>query len=792
MTVAEAMRVDARRPTRMRSAALPFVAAFALYAVLALLITWPLAARLGTAVPNDLVDPLLNTWLLWWNAQHVPFTPSWWDAAQFHPAHGMLAVSEHLAGLGLVSTPLLKLGLGPLRVYNLLFLLSFALSALGAHALAWRLTRRHEAGFVAGLAFGFAPYRAGQLAHLQVLSAWPMPFVFLGLHLYLATRRRRWLVLFAASWLLQGLINGYFLAFVSLLVLLWLGWFAAVARERRALLTIAAAWAVAALPLAPLVAAYARVHTFQGFGPGVVEIESFSADATSWLEGAPLLLHRRALDRPAAEGALYPGLTAPLLVLLGVLARRRAGRAARTASSPAAWVPLRVTLAALAALFALAAASAVLFGPWRASVGPLTLSVKALHKPLGLAFTALGVALLASPEVRAARRRGSPLVFYALATLALWVLCLGPLGRFAGLPIWDRAPYWWLARLPGLTALRVPARFAMPATLCLATAAALAFAHLLPRAGRRAWLVAALCGAGLAWDGWLAPLPLPAPPERLAALEARGDAQTLGAVLELPLGQPGDTSALYRAMFHGRPVVNGYGGREPPHYALLRQALAQGDFGVLRALAAGAPLGVVIDHEADGGRWLKWASRMPGARLLGRQGRFTVLRLPQVPRTPSRADGPRLRVRRLRASANRGDLHLTLDGDLDTLWSSGRPQSGSERLVADLGAPRRVAAVILWEAGAFMAYPRALRVETSLDGRHWAVSFKGRTAAAALRGCLASPRGAPLRIALAGVPARYVRLVQTGHDETSPWGVAELELRAVARERTARGPEAPG
>lgn len=775
---------DGPRLVQMRSAVAPFAAALALYSVVTVAITWPLVARLSAAVPNDLVDPLLNTWLLWWNAQHVPFTPAYWDAPQFYPAHGMLAVSEHLAGLGLLSTPLLKLGLGPLTVYNLLFLLSFALSALGAHVLAFGLTRRHDAGLVAGLAFGFAPYRAGQLAHLQVLSVWPMPLVLLGLHLYLRTRRRRWLALFAGAWLVQALINGYFLVFLSLLVVLWLGWFAAGARERRALLTVAAAWAVAALPLLPIVAAYARVHAFQGFSPGLPEIESFSADATGWLDGAPLLLHRRAPTRTAEEW-LYPGLTAPALVLLAAAraqrARRRAPRPAHGVAPVADWAALRLALSALAALGALAALAAAALGPFRLALGPLALSVRALHKPLGVAFTALGAALVASPGVRAARRRGSALAFYALATLALWLLCLGPLGRFAGLPIWDKAPYWWLARLPGVTALRVPSRFAMPAALCLAIAAALALASLLPRPGRRASVVGALCAAGLLWDGWLAPLPLPSPPVRLAALEARGGAEPPGAVLELPLGLPGDAAALYRAMFHGRPVVNGYGGREPRHYLLLRQALAQGDLGVLRALAAEGPLDVVVDAEADGGRWLKWTSREPGVRWVGAQAAYTVLRLPQAPRAATPPDGPRLCVRRLRTDTNRGAVRLALDGDLGTLWISGRAQSGGERLVADLGAPQPLAALILWQGEGFLAYPRSLRVETSLDARHWTTSFDGRAAEAALLGCLVSPLGAPLRVALSGVTARYVRMVQTGRDDAQRWAVAELELRAPPR-----------
>lgn len=739
-------------------------------------VTWPLAAGLAGVMPQDRVDPGLNTWLLWWNAHSVPFTPGWWDAPQFHPAPGMLAVSEHLAGLAVLATPLQKLGASPLLAYNVLFLLSFALSALGAHLLAHELSQRHDAGLVAGLAFGFAPYRAGQLAHLQVLSAWPMPLVLLGLHLYLRTRRRRFLLLFGGAWLWQALINGYFMAFVSLLVLLWLGWFLASSRDLRAGLAIFATWALCALPLVPLVLAYSRVHALQEFAPRLDELESMSADALSWLDGAPLLLHRRAQTSGNAEAWLYPGLTAPGLVLVAALSSLLAWR--RRERSPAAgwraW--LHLALAGLAALFGLVALLAAVFGSWSLRLGPLLLSVSegALHKPLGLAFTALLVALLASPAVRSAWRAASPFVFYALATLWLWILCLGPLARLGGVPIWDKAPYFWLARL-GLQALRVPARFAMPAALCLALAAALALVRLAPAAGPRRRVLAGLCVFGLLWDGWLRPLPLVAPAERLAALEPRSAGEPPGVVLELPLSVLGDPQALYRATFHGRPLANGYGGREPRHYTLLRRGLQERERSLLSALAAAGPLDVVVDREADGGRWASWMEHDARATRLAAQGRFEIFRLPRTPPAPGL--GARLTVRGVRVSANRGLAGAILDGDVRTLWSSGAPQRGGERLVAELEEAQPVAAVVTWLGVGFVSYPRLLRVDTSLDGETWTTEFRGPTAGAALLGCVEAPLGVPVRLAFPPVRARYVRLAQVGQTALEHWAVAELELR---------------
>ena len=156
------------------------------YVTLTLWQTWPLATAPGAWAPHDLGDPLLSTWTLWWNATHVPFTHDWWNGAIFYPAPGALALSDHRVGIGLITTPLILGGVTPLAAHNIAFLASYVLSAVSAYALAFSLTRSAAAAFIAGLVYGFHPFRSEHLPHLELLSGYWLPLALLALHRWVA------------------------------------------------------------------------------------------------------------------------------------------------------------------------------------------------------------------------------------------------------------------------------------------------------------------------------------------------------------------------------------------------------------------------------------------------------------------------------------------------------------------------------------------------------------------------------------------------------------------------------
>lgn len=693
--------------------------AILLYALLAVLVTWPLAGRLATGVPHDLVDPVLNTWILWWNTQAVPFGGEWWSGPFFHPIPGVLSFSESLVGLSPLTTPLQWLGAPPLAAYNVAYILSFALSAASMHLLARGLGLGPGPSLVAGLAFGFAPQRAAHLAQLQTLAAYLIPLVFLAAHRFAQTGRGAWLGLFALAWVLQGLTNGYFLVYVSVLFGVWLAWFVRSMPDRGRAARLLFAWVLAVASLAPVLWRYSRWHAEYGFGRSIEEIESFSADVRGLFALPSGLANWPSPPFLDPGSCLFPGLTLTLLLvsLAGGWYRRKLRDEGRVA----------IAFAGVAACAALVAAVTAVAGPWRLSVGGLALSVKALSKPLAVALYALILAALSSRSLREARRRGSVPAFYLLAAAAMIVLSFGPNPGAGDLKVWDKAPYYYLLKLPGLSELRAPTRFGMPAVFCLALAAATALARIVERHQRRGAVIVAIAAAGVLWDGWLAPLPIPEAPVHLALpAEAAG-----AAVLELPVGEEQDTSAMYRGMSHRRPVVNGYSGYPPPHYLALRSGLLRLEPDVLDALRERGPLLVLVDGSAKNAEDLrKLAQSGTGVRSLGeQQGRSAYLMAREEPR-PDPVLGTRLPARLVHGSPQRAVFELERPG----------PLGG-----------------VLLHFGAGVGLPATVTVETG-DTGNWTIQWRGPVAGRALRGALRDPRRVPVVIETPGASGRRFRI----------------------------------
>jgi hypothetical protein len=747
----------------------PFVLAGAFYLLVSVAITWPLASTLGSHVANDLGDSLLNMFIIAWNARTLPLTESWWNMPQFYPAAGTTAFSEHLLGLSPITTPVLLLTNNPVLAYNIALFLSFPFTALAAHVLAWSLTKRHDAALVAGIAFGFSPYRTAQLSHVQVLSSYWMPLSLVGLVRYFDDHRVRWLVLFAGAWLMQALTCGYYFFYLSALIGLWLLWFV-VGRERWSdLARVMGAWAVAMLAIAPVLYGYWRIQREYGMRRWPDEIAAFSADVASVFK-APIALRLwgwlDVIDR--AESELFPGLTIVLLIVAGAVVGWRSLAAGRQR--------LRVVpvLVAAAMVFLIVSPTPILFGPWKLDLfGVRLLSVGTPHKPLSVAIALLAISAALSPTARALWTQRSRSAFFLLAAVAMWLFALGPAPTLMGKPILYKAPYTWLMYIPGVEGVRVPARFWMLAVLCLSIAAALAIVALTARWPRlRRTIVAAAC-VGVLADGWPTPVTTPAAPGR------RPNHTSAEARLDLPLSVGHDLMALYWAVFHQRPLLNGYSGYFAPHYWVLRHLVEHSDHGALSAMASFGDLEVVVDHAADDDHRVRaYVSSHPTAEEVFTSEAYSSYRI----RTSGeralhpRIDGPTVQIASATATVGSRLLDRINDGDLVSRWEAGRGQQPGDSLTIDLGSTTPVRGVELDLGGYVADFPRWLLVQTSTDGTAWEERWSGSGGGAALAGALLDARLMPLFFGFPEVPVRYIRLTQLGADPVFYWSVAELRV----------------
>lgn len=755
--------------TAVRRFATPWLIAAAAYAALTVAFTWPVVAHLSSAWPHDALDPTLNAAILWWDAHAVPMTRAWWDAPIFWPVRGALSFSEHLLGISLLTTPLQWSGATALTAYNVAFLCSFPLTALAAHALAFACLKRHDAACLAGCLFGFSPYRVAHLPHLQMLWAFGMPLALMALHRFLKERERRWLVVFGLAWLTQAAANGYYMMFFPVLLAGWVLWFA---REPRSLVPITVTWAVALLPLVPLLLVYSRLHATMGLSRSIGEIAAFSADLTSvFAASSDLIVWRRLSQGSSPEAQLFPGAVALMLIIAAMAAMAVAlvRRRAFAARDVAGWRLARATAVILSAGFLAVAVSVHVFGPWKWSVGSSTIaSASSIDKPLSVAAALILLAAIATQTFRLAWRRRSVFGFYVCASGAMLVLSLGPRPTVAGLQVLYRPPYAWLMALPGFSELRVPARFGMLFVLSIAMAAAIGFARLtLTRSPPSRRALAAIAVALSLVESW--PREKVDPPAApIAALRGIDDRAP---VLELPLGNIGrDVAAVYRSIEHGHPIVNGYSGYDPPHYQVLRVGLNLNDGAVIDELARDGVLIVAVDHREQ---FARWASVVGPRHVIADDGDWRLYRVPATA-TSRPAIGAPLRVQSVTADVRNEAVGLMLDGDPRTAWSTGRAQAGGESLVIDLGGSQNLSAVRLTLGRFTLDFPRGLSVDCSPDRQQWDTCWRGSAAALALRAVLDDPLTGSMIIPVSAHAVRYVRLRQTSADPVSGWTVAEL------------------
>lgn len=639
----------------MRSTrAIETATAAALFALLTVVFTWPVAARIGSVVPSDFGDPLLNGWILAWDATHVG--RDWWNANIFYPNPLALGYSEHLAAQAVSIAPVYWLTRNPLLCYNLVFLGSFVLSGVGVFLLGRAFGLSAPVAFVAGFAYAFTPYRISSLPHIQVLSSGWMPLVLYGFRRYFDGGRARALILAGTAWLLQNLSCGYYLLFFAPVLVIYIGWELTARgwwRNRRVIGALVLVALVVGAATVPFLLPYLELRRL-GFLPrSLAETKKFSADVYGYLTIDPNLRLWGSLVRawPKAEGALFPGFVVTFLAAIGSLAGCRTTRA--LAPKPARPALIAAVAAAEAVVIALLLGFTIRLRFLRITNLSRTLAFLSVG-------AALGVAISRDARDRLRVWASSVPGVFALITVFAVVMSFGPEIRAMDRRVLDVNLYaFFYAYVPGFDGLRVPARYGMIVMLAIAMLAAFGLQRLSERVPSfyvldrhiGPWWPSAVCGVLIAIESFAAPIPVdgnstsytrpglaPLPVLQVDPPPVYDFIASLPAdsvIAELPLGEPAfDVRYMYYSTRHWRRLVNGYSGGMPPSYEQLDLALQ--DFGsrperAWDVLRQNRPTHVVIHdsyYEAGRGALVSDWLRARGAREVATLGSDLVFRLP--------------------------------------------------------------------------------------------------------------------------------------------------------------------
>ena len=705
--------------------------------VLGAILTWPLMPLVSLGLPYDLGDPLLNTYILAWDADRLRHGLSGvWDATLLYPYRNTLAWSEHLLGTALFTAPLQWQTGNPVLVHNVAILGSYVLAGAGMFGLVRHLTGRTDAAVVAAVAFVCAPHRAVHGARLQMLMSGWMPLALWGLHAYFSTGRRWALVGFVVAFALLGLSNGYFLYFfaatvlvvtggelVPLLRAVRIGAAAPVPRLWRTLADlVTAATALVAIML-PVALVYLDVQQTMGFSRNRDEILMFSATIDDYRR---TLTHMATWPGVLAGGrperTLFPGGVVLLLALAGLVGSMR--RADAGWSSPDTR-RLRLTYLALA--------------------------VVAVWLSMGLHHASFGWLLTHVPGLAGLR---VPARMAVVVSLALCVL--------AGF---------------GSASLLTRVR------------------SVVVRAG-----LCALLAVGLLRDGYGGPVTIHVvdPPTReRAALTQWMAMQAPGAVLEWPLYASRDTwtrnlPAQMASLDHRRRVVNGYSGYGSALQDFVggagSPALTPSEWPALfEGLARIGVRIIVVRKDAP----LRPELRPDPSQVLDtwEGNTFSAFALGTAPTaTPA-------------AVATASDMHLSagadflvtashrpdrvkdmLDGNPMTRWISGDAQRGDEWVHITLARPQVLESVLMDVPVETANYPRHLVIEVVTEEGAVETVFNGSVVPHLLEAMVSAPRRPIMRLPLPPRTVREVRLRQTTSVRTWNWHIQELQL--VARSMT--------
>jgi hypothetical protein len=571
------------------------LAVFAFFLVLAIVFTWPLAMCLPTGT-SDLGDPLLNTWIVDWDLYAITHSPSHlYQAAVFHPGKYPLAYSENLIGIAIVALPFYLLGVSPVAIYNLMFILGFTFCGYGAFVLVRVATGSGAAGIISGVLYAFVPFRFDHMPHLQIIWGGWLPLMLAAL-LYYWKRSTWWVAAgFGAALLMNGLSNVHYFLFGTLTVAITIFVMAVVDRriDVQFWVRLAVAGGLAIALMIPVLWPYKVVSELYKMKREAEEVMWGSANWTDWL--TPTFASKTygdliPSDKTHPERHLFPGLFVLFLTAAAIVMYEGPSPAPSEHPLPRERGRLRAMDAAIVILAIVSYWGAItpshyVLRWW----GIRILSVSSSDLPLTFLLILIFIRLWIARPL--AWRQGPSRLPIAFWIGVLWI-AIGVLGSF-GLNTFFHSMLYH--RIQAFQSIRVPARWAVIAYVGLALTAGFGAAALMRLRRATAFLIMLAVAIfdmrpRVRWE------------QAIVAVDPvyrwLHDTPFRGAFLELPIDE-GWTEALYLLGHtnHHRLTVNGTSGFEPPMHWRIRELILNKHWDEVMPHITSLGTSIVVVHD---------------------------------------------------------------------------------------------------------------------------------------------------------------------------------------------------
>jgi hypothetical protein len=258
--------------------------------LLAAVMTWPLAIKMGRLGRIDNGDGQLSIWNVAWVARTLAVDPTHvFDANIFHPHTDTLAYSENNLGAGMLALPGYWTTRNPLTAHNSAVFIGFVLTFAGMYYLVRRLTGDRGAAVVSAVCFAFTPYMFAHSAHVQLLMTAGLPWSMWTFHRFAERPSPVRGAALGASMAATAIFCGYYGVFVVLMI----GFAVLVTASARGQwgsrgywIGLATGAAVSAAIVAPAFLPYVTLQRVQGFRRALDEARLYSSNWSDYFASA--------------------------------------------------------------------------------------------------------------------------------------------------------------------------------------------------------------------------------------------------------------------------------------------------------------------------------------------------------------------------------------------------------------------------------------------------------------------------------------------------------------------------